>query len=54
MFGALDNILVDFKLGFGQNLHFMLPLACFVILMFGFLLLSMQVFRRKGLLAQAS
>ncbi|MCX6646624.1 MAG: ABC transporter permease subunit [bacterium] len=53
IFGSLDNVLVDFQLSFIQNWKFILPLACFVILMFGFMFLSMRIFRKKGVLFQS-
>jgi len=49
VFASLDNVLVDYQVSLGRNLSFLLPLVGFCAVMFGFLLLALRAFSRKGI-----
>lgn len=50
VFASLDNVLVDYQLPLGRNLAFILPLLGFCAVMLLVLLLSIRVFRSKGII----
>jgi ABC-type transport system involved in multi-copper enzyme maturation permease subunit len=49
IFASLDNVLVDYQTGLGQNWQFLLPLLIFCLLALVFMLVSLRHFVRKGI-----
>ncbi len=48
IFSSLDNVLVDFQRSISQNWQFIWPLLVFLGVAFGFMLLAVKRFRRRG------
>lgn len=50
MFSSLDNVLVDYQTSLFQNMHFILPLVLFCVLMIAFLAFAVKRFNEQGVI----